>query len=337
MWGMTRTTVSPSSSTTSRSTPCVAGCCGPMLSNMCSPPRSGSAPGGGGAATPSGTRTTSPRAPTPGVASSNSTVRVLMPRPARGRARRGAAAPACRPAARRTPRRWTALPWSNAPPDCGEGLPHLLGPAEPAGQREVFAERMALRVGLPHEDPPQVGMAAEPDAEHVEDLALEPVGALPDGHHRIHLELAARIELHLDPQVSAAPQRAQVVHDLERPLAVPVLDGGEIHEVVVLLSRGVAQPAHHVAQALPRHVHDRVPARLHGATDRIAERRAQRLDRRVHAERNCWTEFPNGSDSSSISAGGSRNPRASSGCSSRRGTRSNSDSPLIFLCSSRMP
>src|SRR5439155_1281277 len=34
---MTRTTVSPSSSTTSRSTPCVAGCCGPRLISMCSP------------------------------------------------------------------------------------------------------------------------------------------------------------------------------------------------------------------------------------------------------------------------------------------------------------
>src|SRR5215213_8632107 len=37
MCGMQRTTVSPSSSSTSRSTPCVAGCWGPMLMSMCSP------------------------------------------------------------------------------------------------------------------------------------------------------------------------------------------------------------------------------------------------------------------------------------------------------------
>ena len=41
-----RTTVSPSSSSTSRRTPCVAGCCGPMLISMCSPSRSGSSAGG---------------------------------------------------------------------------------------------------------------------------------------------------------------------------------------------------------------------------------------------------------------------------------------------------
>jgi hypothetical protein len=37
MCGMQRITVSPSSSSTRRSTPCVAGCCGPMLMSMCSP------------------------------------------------------------------------------------------------------------------------------------------------------------------------------------------------------------------------------------------------------------------------------------------------------------
>src|SRR6202140_3161490 len=31
MWGSTRSTTSPSSSSTSRSTPCAAGCCGPKL------------------------------------------------------------------------------------------------------------------------------------------------------------------------------------------------------------------------------------------------------------------------------------------------------------------
>ena len=46
MCGMQRTTVSPSSSSTRRSTPCVAGCCGPMLISMCSPSSSGSSAGG---------------------------------------------------------------------------------------------------------------------------------------------------------------------------------------------------------------------------------------------------------------------------------------------------
>src|SRR5256885_17071600 len=67
-------------------------------------------------------------------------------------------------------------------------------------------------------------------------------------------------------------------------------------------------------------VDDRVAARLEPAADRIAEGRPQRVDGRVHAERNWWTEFPNGSEISSISSGGRRKPRSSSGCSSRRGT-----------------
>src|SRR5688500_11373673 len=40
MVGLTETTVSPSSSSTSRSTPCVLGCCGPMLTVIVSVRRS---------------------------------------------------------------------------------------------------------------------------------------------------------------------------------------------------------------------------------------------------------------------------------------------------------
>src|SRR6478609_6935091 len=59
--------------------------------------------------------------------------------------------------------------------------PHL----EPVGRaleqqlaRPLERVILPLRVSLPfvgHEDAPQVGMSAEPDAEEVEDLPLEPV------------------------------------------------------------------------------------------------------------------------------------------------------------------
>src|SRR5205807_9501618 len=130
---------------------------------------------------------------------------------------------------------------------------------------------------------------------------------------------------------------AQTVHHLEWSLAVPILDRRDVHQVVVGLLGRVAQPGHHVEQRVAPDVDDRVAARLQPAADRIAEGRPQRVDGRVHAERNWWTEFPNGSEISSISSGGRRKPRSSSGCSSRRGTRSNSDSPLIFLCKSSTP
>src|SRR5207247_9441195 len=81
----------------------------------------------------------------------------------------------------------------------GERLAHLLRAAEPAAQREVFAQRVAFGVRLPHQDAPQVGMAAERDAEHVVDLALQPVGAPPQRDDRVARQVATRLELDLYP------------------------------------------------------------------------------------------------------------------------------------------
>src|SRR5207249_314907 len=144
---------------------------------------------------------------------------------------------------------------------CGERLAHLLGPAEPPAQREVLAQRISFGVGLPHQDAPQIGMAPERHAEHVVDLALQPVRAPPQRHDRVHGEVTPRSEPYL---------------------------------------------------------------------------RSQGVDGGVHAERNWWTELPNGSEISSIVSGGSRRPRSSSGCSCRS-AGSSSDSPLIFLWRSSTP
>src|SRR2546429_142630 len=106
---MQRTTVSPSSSTTSRSTPCVAGCCGPMFTSICS----------------------------------------------------------------------------------------ALGSGEAAPQREALAQGVSLRVGLPHQDASQIGMAAEGNPEHVEDFTFQPIGTAPQAAHRIHRQLFGGLELDL--------------------------------------------------------------------------------------------------------------------------------------------
>ena len=55
-----------------------------------------------------------------------------------------------------------------------------------ARQREILPQGM-VRVAVPHEDPPEVGMPGEADAEHVESLALVPVGSVPERHHARHL------------------------------------------------------------------------------------------------------------------------------------------------------
>src|SRR5205814_1928010 len=70
----------------------------------------------------------------------------------------------------------------------GERLAQLLRAAEASTEREVLSEREALTVLLPHQDAPQVGMALEADAEHVEALALDPIRALVDRPHARHRE-----------------------------------------------------------------------------------------------------------------------------------------------------
>src|SRR5258706_12803625 len=216
-----------------------------------------------------------------------------------------------------------------------ERLPHLLGAGEAAPEREAFPQRIAFRVGLPHQNAPQIGVPAEADAEHVKDLSLEPVGAAPQAPHRVHGELLRRRQLDFDAQVDFALERAEEVHDLERALTIAELDGCDVDQVVEFLAWRRFQPPHRVEQALAGDEH-------HGlaiARDFAAKRPWDRGDRRSrsHDERNWWTELPNGSEISSIVSGGSRSPLSSSGCSSRRFTASNSDSPLIFLWSSRMP
>ena len=56
-------------------------------------------------------------------------------------------------------------------------------PLAAASERIVLPQREGREL-LGHQDAPQVGMAGEADAEHVEDLALHPVGPGPEGDGR---------------------------------------------------------------------------------------------------------------------------------------------------------
>src|SRR5579863_2401470 len=72
-----------------------------------------------------------------------------------------------------------------------------------AGEREVLAERMAHETVV-GEYAAQVRMPVEQDAEHVEGLALEPVGGGPDARQRRHhRRLAAAEGLEAQPLVAA--------------------------------------------------------------------------------------------------------------------------------------
>ena len=130
-------------------------------------------------------------------------------------------------------------------------------------------------------------MSTERDPEHVVHFALEPLGAGPQRHDRVHRELPAGIELDLHPQVHAPLQRSQEVNDLERALAVAVLDRRHVHQVVVPLARRVAQPLHHFPQLLGADADEGLAVARHGgAADGGAEGRSQGVDGGVHADRN---------------------------------------------------
>src|SRR5687768_2822374 len=178
MCGMHRTTVSPSSSSTRRSTPCVAGCCGPMLMSMWSPSRAGSIGSGGSivrtfpsSVAERGRRVGRPWASRPVVESATSTVRrsailfsdlfvadgEALPHLVRQILERGRD--------RQLFHRVARLRIG------GERLTQLLRAAEAAAQREVLPQREPFPVRLPHEQAPEVRVSDELYAEHVEALA----------------------------------------------------------------------------------------------------------------------------------------------------------------------
>src|SRR5882762_462512 len=228
---MQRTTVSPSSSTTSRNTPWVAGCCGPMLMSMCSSASPGSA------AAVKGTRVARPWASMPGVASSSSTVRLLTARCSLGRFRNDAPLTAAEPVthvvrqvARGLDDRQLFQRVIRFRIDV-ERLPYLLGAGETAAQREALPQRVALGVGLPHQDASQVGVATERDAEHVEDFPFQPVRAVPQVKDGIHRQLVCGVQLDLDSNIGAPLEGAEEVHDFERALTVAKLDGRDVHQI----------------------------------------------------------------------------------------------------------
>ena len=130
-------------------------------------------------------------------------------------------------------------------------------------------------------------MAGERDAEHVVDLALQPVGAAPKIPHRPDLERAALVELGLDPEVRLARQRPELPHHLQRALGVAVFDGRDVGEVVELLARGVTEPGEDVVGALTLDVDDRVAAGDEVAGDGAPEFGPERGDGRGDRDGHC--------------------------------------------------
>src|SRR6185312_14674152 len=108
----------------------------------------------------------------------------------------------------------------------------------------VLAQRVADEL-LVHEDAAQIGMAAELDAVEIPDLALHPVGAMPELDGAVERRVRAVLglgHLRLDAQARAGLELAQVIDDLEARLAAEVVDrrqiGEEVHrQIGIVLER----------------------------------------------------------------------------------------------------
>src|SRR5688572_6630157 len=235
---MHRTTVSPSSSSTSRSTPCVAGCCGPMLISMCSPPSSGSSIGGSStamadplASVTNGVRTGRPRSSSPVVARATSTVRFVVAMLFPGALARFQSLAHLvgkilervgdRQLLHRVPRFRIG----------GQCLTQLLRAREAAAQGEVLSQWVPFSILLPHENAPQVGVPGESYAEHVVALALEPIGSAVHRPHALDLERRPSRQLDLETEEASQWQRSEVPDHLERPLRIAELHRRHIREI----------------------------------------------------------------------------------------------------------
>lgn len=96
---------------------------------------------------------------------------------------------------------------------------------------EVLAERVALEAVVGH-DAAEVRVVDEEDAEEVVDLALEPVGALVEGHERLDGRRLVGVRLDADARVVADGEG--VVDDLEALRARGVVggcDGADLREL----------------------------------------------------------------------------------------------------------
>ena len=206
MMGLERSTVSPCSSSMSRSTPWVLGCWGPMLMIMVSSSGTSSSPSSvastagaaGCAASASDRRST---APTSIIRSTASVTWRLVsswpPSEVWLESAKGSWASDW-------PLGFVVGSWVVVMAASVTGIAHRTvgAPLNCTGMRPdvvVLAQRVAHPV-LGHEDAGHVGVTVEDDAEHVEHLALHGLGAGVDGEQRRAGGIVAR---HLHPQADA--------------------------------------------------------------------------------------------------------------------------------------
>src|SRR5687767_10886119 len=102
-------------------------------------------------------------------------------------------------------------------------------------------------------------MPAEFYPEHVEALTLEPICGFPEAPDTLNLERAALGKLCLHSQKTTERKRPKMPYDFDRLVEIPILDRGDVAQVVVALRGVVAKPPHYLEQRVRRDIDDRLP------------------------------------------------------------------------------
>ncbi len=123
------------------------------------------------------------------------------------------------------------------------------------------------------QDPPQVGVAVEDHAVHVEHFALEPAGDRPQRGHGRHRGILGRA--HLDHHAVVLREREQHVDHLEALGALRVVGPGDLHQLLVVVR--VAQQPQRILDALALHAEHDLAVLFLAGEQHLAERRAERL------------------------------------------------------------
>ena len=120
-------------------------------------------------------------------------------------------------------------------------------------ERIVLAQRMAFEFII-HQNPPQIRVAFKFDAEHIPNLALEPIGNGPNRRHRRHDGICFR-HINLQPQALVSRHRQQMInHDETRFFTqIEPVNRGQIHQKIELRLEVIFEKATHVDDSMPGH------------------------------------------------------------------------------------
>ncbi len=127
---------------------------------------------------------------------------------------------------------------------------------------------------VPGQDASQVGMPGKTNPEHVEGLALRPVGREEDLRDRRHFFLVRDPALDPDPVVLG--ERVEMIDDFEPRLPIPPVDRRDVHAVAKVFR--VLQVARDVGDLLAAHDDGDLLREFLGGDDGVGDSGADRLD-----------------------------------------------------------